>query len=220
MLGGVISRKVLAPPNLPKEFVMLPNEVFALQCRAWYEEQGLVVDAANGQFAHCPLPERYGDKGYYLLWGHHQHQGLLQTRDIGECCFFIGDAKKWLQECDYFPDNYFELWEVYEKYSKKHLTRMADRGYYRNPVLQAKGVETHRKNGTGCFDPEFRKRATSIAQEANKKPIEVTKIETGEKFVFPSNLEAAEALNLDESCLSNVCHGRRKTTGGFTARYL
>jgi hypothetical protein len=96
---------------------MLSNEIFALACRAYYDEQGIVVDASNGQFAHCPQPERYGDGGYYLLWEHHQHQGLLQSRDIGECCFFLGHAKKWLVECDYWPDDYFELWDIYETYS-------------------------------------------------------------------------------------------------------
>ncbi len=113
----MISRKVLTLPNLPKEFAMLPNERFALACRAYYEEQGLVVDKTNGQFAHCPQPKRYGDTGYYLLWEHHQHQGLLQSKDIGECCFFLGGARKWLLECDPFPDNYFELWDIYEQYS-------------------------------------------------------------------------------------------------------
>jgi hypothetical protein len=95
---------------------MLSNEVFALACRAWYEEQGLIVDARNGEFAHCPLPERYGDTGYYLLHEHHQHQGLLQSRDIGECCFFVGHTKQWLKDCGYWPDNYFELWDIYEEY--------------------------------------------------------------------------------------------------------
>jgi hypothetical protein len=96
---------------------MLSNERFALDCRAWYEEQGLVVDASNGEFAHCPLPERYGDTGYYLLWEHHQHQGLLQSKDINECCFFVGHARKWLEELDRFPDNYFELWDIYEEFA-------------------------------------------------------------------------------------------------------
>jgi hypothetical protein len=98
---------------------MLSNEIFALACRAYYDEEGIVVDASNGEFAHCPQPKRYGDTGYYLLWGHHQHQGLLQSRDIGECCFFIGHARKWLSECDYFPENYFELWDIYEKYASE-----------------------------------------------------------------------------------------------------
>jgi hypothetical protein len=99
---------------------MLSNEEFALGCLAYYAEQGLIVDETNGEFAHCPLPERYGDKGYYLLHEHHQHQGLLQSKDVNECCFFVGHAKKWLEELDYFPDNYFELWDIYEKYTSAH----------------------------------------------------------------------------------------------------
>jgi hypothetical protein len=95
---------------------MLPNEVFALACRAYYEEQGLIVDGRNGQFAHCPLPKKDGKTGYYLLWEHHQHQGLLQSRDLGKCCFFAGDAKKWLLTADYFPENFFELWDIYEEF--------------------------------------------------------------------------------------------------------
>jgi hypothetical protein len=98
---------------------MLPNEQFALACRAWYEEQGLIVDETNGEFAHCPQPERYGDAGYYLLHEHHQQQGLIQSKDVGECCFFLGHAKQWLENLTYFPDDYFELWNIYDEYSKK-----------------------------------------------------------------------------------------------------
>jgi hypothetical protein len=114
-LGGV---PIL--PNFAKK-IMLPNERFALECLQRYAESGDIVDATNGQFAHCPQPERYGDKGYYLTWEDHQHQGLLQSRDIGECCFFIGDAKKWLLECDLIPEGYFELWAIYEEFSSAHL---------------------------------------------------------------------------------------------------
>ncbi len=127
-----------APPTIAKS-IMLPNEQFALACRAYYEEQGLVVDASNGEFAHCPLPERYGDKGYYLLWEHHQQQGLLQSRDIGECCFFIGDARKWLEELDYFPDNYFELWDIYEEYSRV-LARSANEKIHAEKDPQGRSV--------------------------------------------------------------------------------
>ena len=99
---------------------MLPNEVFALACRAYYDEIGLVVDSRNGEFAHCPYPEGMGETGYYLLHDHHQHQGILQSKDVGQCCFFIGHAKRWLLECGYFPKDYFELWDIYEKYASGH----------------------------------------------------------------------------------------------------
>jgi hypothetical protein len=99
---------------------MLPNEKFALACRAYYDSIGLVVDATNGEFAHCPYPEKMGDKGYYLLHEHHQQQGILQSKDVDELCFFVGHARQWLLNCDPFPDNYFELWDIYEKYSREH----------------------------------------------------------------------------------------------------
>jgi hypothetical protein len=108
---------------------MLPNEEFALGCRAWYEEQGLIVDETNGEFAHCPQPEKYGDTGYYLLHGHHQQQGLLQSKDIGECCFFSGHTKKWLLECEYFPENYFELWDIYEEYVRLNGAKGAKKAH-------------------------------------------------------------------------------------------
>ena len=96
---------------------MLPNEVFALERRAYYDSIGLIVDATNGQFAHCPYPKGMGETGYYLLWDDHQHQGLLQSKDIGKLCFFNGHAKKWLTECDPLPENYFELWDIYDQFS-------------------------------------------------------------------------------------------------------
>jgi hypothetical protein len=95
---------------------MLPNEVFALACRAYYEEQGLIVDKKNGEFAHCPYPEGMGEGGYYLLHDHHQQQGLLQSKDVGKMCFFSGDTKRWLLECDPIPEDYFQLWDIYETY--------------------------------------------------------------------------------------------------------
>lgn len=102
----------------PTEFIMLPNEVFALECRKRYEEQGLIVDKSNGQFAHCPLPKGMGEEGVYLLWGDHQHQGLLQSRDVGRKCYFNGDVKLWL---DTFPEGFFELYEIYDEFnSGKH----------------------------------------------------------------------------------------------------
>ena len=104
------------PPQIATK-IMLPNEEFALACRQYYAEEGSIVDSTNGQFAHSPLTRHECDTGYHLLWGHHQHQGLLQSKDLDKCCFFAGDVKKWLAECDYFPDNYFELWDIYERYT-------------------------------------------------------------------------------------------------------
>ena len=119
--GG--SWRFLPPPNTAKR-IMLPNEAFALACRAYYDEIGLVVDARNGEFAHCPHPEGMGETGYYLLHDHHQQQGLLQSRDVGRRCFFTGHAKRWLQKCDPIPEGYFDLWGIYEEYVDEHNRKL------------------------------------------------------------------------------------------------
>jgi hypothetical protein len=140
---------------------MLPNEEFALACLAYYEEQGLIVDRTNGEFAHCPLTRKECNTGYYLLWEHHQHQGLLQSRDLGKCCFFSGDVKRWLLTCDYWPDNYFELWDIYEEFV---CTAM------RTPEAQRKSVETRRKNGTffkNCHTPEAKRKRVEARRRKN-----------------------------------------------------
>ena len=151
---------------------MLPNEVFALACRAWYEEQGLIVDKRNGEFAHSPLTRKECDTGYYLLHGHHQHHGLIQSKDLDKCCFFSGDTLRWLRKCDYFPENFFELWDIYDKYirvngkrsfesQRKNKTGLFD------PEVRKNAVETHRKNETGLFDPEIQKKGLE-SQRKNK----------------------------------------------------
>lgn len=139
---------------------MLPNEAFALACRAYYDEMGLIVDERNGEFAHCPYPRGMGETGYYLLHEHHQHQGILQSRDVGRCCFYVGVAKQWLLSCDYWPDNYFELWDIFEEYTRKQSseTIKETRKKYPETFKKAsqkgglKGVEQR----TGIHDPEYR----------------------------------------------------------------
>ena len=95
---------------------MLPNEVFALACRERYAEDGLVVDESNGEFAHCPLPRSMGDSGYYLLHDDHQWQGLLQSKDVGRRCYFIGLTKRWLMRAN-FVTGYFDLWDIYDEFN-------------------------------------------------------------------------------------------------------
>ncbi len=136
--------------------IMLPNEEFALACRAYYEEQGLIVDETNGEFAHCPYPEGMGDTGYYLLHGHHQQQGLLQSEDVGKCCFFVGHAKKWLRECDYFPDNFFKLWDIYDVYAGDNGRKISSR------FVEEK---------IGIFDPNFEEKIQEVRVRTGKMAV-------------------------------------------------
>jgi hypothetical protein len=224
-LGG--SGHTLAFPTAKK--VMLSNEVFALACRKWYAEQGLIVDASNGQFAHSPLPRKKCDTGYYLLWGHHQHQGLLQSKDTGECCFFSGDTKKWLLECDYFPDNYFELWDIYDEFLKKQsretgrrvgkLARELKLGIH-DPVyrsseeyLSMRRRESKKlaESEVGMFDPEFKRKL----YEDMSKPIVLIYPDGGE-ICYCSRSEAIRKTGISSSTLVRVlCNGKAIRCGRF-----
>jgi hypothetical protein len=189
-LGGLGHTFTCPPANS----IMLSNEVFALACRAWYGEQGLVVDKTNGQFAHCPQPERYGDKGYYLLWGHHQHQGLLQSRDIGECCFFLGDAKNWLRDCDYFPEGYFELWDIYDEYSgdnlKKAHAEKNENGKSIHGVKSAKKLNKEKnKNRKSVNAQKGGKMGNKEGKRKNGKKLHEEKNEQGKSLHGVKNAE-------------------------------
>jgi hypothetical protein len=205
---------------------MLPNEVFALACRAYYEEQGLIVDETNGEFAHCPYPEGMGDTGYYLLHGHHQHQGILQSKDVGKCCFFVGYAKRWLQECDYFPDRYFELWDIYEEFMSRHNSengKKVGKSLGEKMARERKGVHdpdylyseeskaTKRKNGQ-INGKKYGKYNIKFATESNKKQVQITFI-NGKIGVYPSMTFAAIAVGVSRPAL------RKWSLGEFKPRH-
>jgi hypothetical protein len=211
---------------------MLPNEEFALACLRYYEEQGIVVDATNGEFAHCPLPREMGDEGYFLLWEHHQQQGLLQSRDVGRCCFFPGHAKKWLKECDYWPDNYFELWEIYEEFSRELTAslwrnRSAEEkeeiaAKSHSPLANLKRKHSMRKVHSRKL-PQERKRLMASAVKAICKPVEVT-FADGRIGVYPSLIFATRALGFGRNALPRMMRAGRKIKRGpyrgMSARFL
>ena len=209
---------------------MLPNEEFALACRRYYEEQGLVVDKRNGQFAHCPLPRGEGDTGYYLLWEHHQQQGLIQSRDLGKCCFFSGDTKKWLLTANYFPENYFELWDIYDEFARRPRTAKEKaaltEGLKRSwGALDAEGRERRsQKIREGLKNCQCESRSNKIRRVFSKR-VEVT-FPSGKVGVYPSLTFAELATGIPTQTLSfwarkEVFEGPRNGKyEGYFARYL
>jgi hypothetical protein len=155
---------------LPKEFTMLSNEVFALACRAYYDEVGLVVDEKNGQFAHCPYPKGMGETGYYLLWEHHQQQGLLQSRDVGKRCFFTSHPKKWLVSCDPLPDNYFDLWDIYEEFTSGKHNPMFGRTGELHPSYGKTGELSSCYGRVGELHPLYGRRGELSPNYGRKRP--------------------------------------------------
>jgi hypothetical protein len=180
---------------------MLPNEEFALACRAYYEEQGLIVDATNGEFAHCPLPRSMGETGYYLLWEHHQQQGLLQSKDLGERYFFPGNVKCWLLTCNYWPANFFDLWDVYDEFQASALSDDHKR-------KQSEGLKSF------CKTLSHQQKVARVQPMLVKrrKEVEVTFL-NGEVINYSTAHEAAKNLNVSVQSISNWARGRFAPVG-------
>jgi hypothetical protein len=94
---------------------------FVKGCLAFYEEDCLTPEK-GWDVAHYPAPENQKDETIWLSHDHHQIQGLLQSREYGQCCFFAGDAKRFLTKGPFVP-GWFELWDIYDEYT--HLNASA-----------------------------------------------------------------------------------------------
>lgn len=140
---------------------LYPNEIFALECRERYERDGVIVDKTNGDFAHCPFPKDMCDTGYYLTRRDHIVQGLLQSKDVNKCCFFVGETYELLTSSYFPPYDLFHLWDIYEKYASQHNRRIAKLGSSVNA-----GLSTYNKK-VGLF--AMTKEQKSAAGQAGAK---------------------------------------------------
>jgi len=90
-------------------------------CLAYYRENDLTPgNPEDGDWdkAHYPLPKGMGDEWTYLLHEHHQVQGVLQSEEVGRCCFFAGAVIRYLNH--HWCDDWFEVFELYEKWQQAH----------------------------------------------------------------------------------------------------
>ena len=96
----------------------MDQHIFVESCQRFYLENGLEPgnpDDGDWEDAHYPLPQPEGTETRLLLHNHHLVQGLWQSEEVGRCCFFRGHVKKFLTSGP-FVENWFELWDLYEKW--------------------------------------------------------------------------------------------------------
>ena len=108
---------------------------YVKECLEFYEEGGF-IPGAKWEAAHYPAPKGKGDTTIPMLHDHHQVQGLWQSKEYDQCCFYNGHAKRFLTEGP-FVTGWFELWDIYDEYSGENARKAA-------------------KLGVGIFAPEMR----------------------------------------------------------------
>ena len=85
-----------------------------------------------------------------------------------------------------------------------------------SPEAQRKGGQRAAELKVGIHDPAVKEKTN----RQMRKKVELTRVATGETFVFHGLKVAARELGLDSRTLSEVCLGRKRTTRGYTARHL
>ena len=113
---------------LPIEFIVDQHE-FVAKCYANYAELGLEPgnpDDGEWQDAHYPAPDPEGDKTIPLLYNDHQQQGLYQSEEYNRVCFWVGHTRKFLTQGP-FVENWFELWDLYDKWVGERLSKVHER---------------------------------------------------------------------------------------------
>jgi hypothetical protein len=173
-----------------------------------------------------------GETGYYLLWEHHQQQGLLQSRDVGRRCFLNGYARRWLIGCDPFPNGYFDLWDIYEEYAKP----THDLSYLYTPEVNEKRRNTMERIGfTGehLQTEEIRNRSAEgrrnfwkserslelREQFRNRRPSRARRIEiqfsNGRVGTYSTVRMASIALGVHVSTVDSWIRGKKRPSGAF-----
>ena len=196
---------------------MLPNEVFALECIARYAKEGLVRDS-TWEFAHCPKPrpkgqskKKKGDRGYYLTFFDHQHQGLLQSVDVGCKCYITYKVKLYL---DTMPPGHEELRVIYDKFNKQTPDTI-------KKISKAKSgktlTEEHKKNiGEALIGNKNSQNGKTGALHHNSRAIIVIKPD-GTRLHFDTGSEAARDLKIPHGSLCRCLkHGKLLTRGPRT----
>jgi hypothetical protein len=133
---------------------------FVKGCLGFYQNEGLTPEK-GWEEAHYPAPEEKGEATVWMTHDHHQVQGLLQSREYDQCCFFKGDTKRFLIEGPFVP-GWFELWDIYDKYStlqsssagRKGGTKAAELGVgIHAPGVRSKGGTKAAEKGVGVHAP-------------------------------------------------------------------
>ena len=153
------------------------------------------VDETNGEFAHFPVPRRFGGtKGAWLLHEDHMSQGLVQADDFGTTTFHHGDTAAWVSSCtDPYLLGLWEKWRLHHNYVMAWLgvgVTNQNRDTYMEE--RSKGGKTTYERGVGLWGctPEQKSEWSRKAGRGNKG----VKKKPGHKVGQAMNTQVWESL--------------------------
>ena len=142
---------------------------FVKQCLERYGRLDIIPGDPNEgkwQNAHYPAPNPEGDTTIPMLFDDHQQQGIYQSEEYGRCCFWIGDTKQFLTHGPFVP-NWFELWDLYDKWSGEHSIKNLKK-VHEEKDEEGKSV-TAVKAGKKTHEEKNEEGKSIYALETNKK---------------------------------------------------
>lgn len=124
---------------------------FVRGCLAFYCETGTDPEPKGGwQEAHYPSPECLGGtEKVWMLFDHHQEQGLYQSEEFQCQCFFNKDTKAFL---DRNPTR-LDLWVLYDRW-KGYNSRINSPSMNAHPNTNAARSANGRRTAAQFFTPE------------------------------------------------------------------
>lgn len=206
------------------------QHTYVENCQRFYLENGLEPgnpDDGKWEEAHYPAPKGKGNDVILLLREHHQVQGLLQSEEWGKTCFFLGHTKHFLTYGS-FVDNWFELWDIYDKWVLHRLEELhAEKDENGKSVFAVKIG----KAGDHSFTPEACSKGGKIGgtnshKERDEQGRSVRALETlGDyqftsetaKLVHEEKLEDGRSKHAVEKCGVNLKAKYRCLHTGFVS---
>jgi hypothetical protein len=144
---------------------------FVKECLEFYEEGGWSPEK-GWEEAHYPAPENKGNSTIWMQHDHHQVQGLWQSKEYGQCCFFSGHAKRFLKHGP-FVSGWFELWDIYDKYSGENGRKTAELGVGAHGRSAEQMKEDTRKGGIKAAELGVGAHAPDMASKGRTKQVEL-----------------------------------------------
>lgn len=168
-----------------------PQTIYLHGVLEYYRQEGFHPgDEQKWEDAHTPWPRGYSDETVPLLLNHHRVHDLIQTRFLDEVHFFGYQVVETLNEANFWPSGWFDLWDIYSEFQlrtgqnliKDHpLSIAALRSFHGDSEVQTRRAKkagrisadkpnaAHRQLWQSLIDPELKGSPATVARQHGRR---------------------------------------------------